>query len=331
MNRITARYYKYLFIVLSFLVTGFFYAGAGFFIRYTLGEVYDEKNNLIGVERMLNLTNEMVRDYDIIFKNTKKLSDFITNHPDATHAQQENFISKVLMPRDLTAFFNRKNTDFVYAYVIAPDDIVSVVYSNNKINPSDLAYFTDDTSAYYLNLAKGNPEDVVVQGPMLSGKTHDVLVFNRQAIFVNGKYWGYVGLCADFYRFLECVRLNVEDDMFVYAIRSSIHKGNRDFIWGDSSLFKHRYANSRQKSLFFGKQRWDLALRVKDGARATNSYHKIYAVLFVLFLLTETVIIILIHKSFTMAAYKAVDQLTMSLNHDTFIQLVQRELSGKSE
>ena len=149
------------------------------------------------------------------------------------------------MPRDLSAFFNNKNNAFIKAYVVACDDIVSLVHPSELKQNSAIEYFTDSASEYYRRLAQNNPNDVIVQGPILSVKNHDSLIFNRQAVFIDDKYWGYVGIVVDFSKFLECVKLNVEDNLFVYAIRSSVNKGSSDFIWCDNSLFKYRDKNTK--------------------------------------------------------------------------------------
>ena len=328
MNRTTARYFKYILYVLVALLTAIVYFFAGRYFYLSLASEIISKNNLISIERMKNVSNDMVKDYEIIFKNTSKLAKFVQNNPDVDKEKIENFIGKILMPRDLASFFNRKNTDFVHSYIVAQDDIISLVYSDQKVDINDVSIFNNEEGEYYKRLARTNPDEVIVQGPVLSPNSHDVLTFNRQAIYVNGKYWGYVALCADFQKFLECIRLNVSDDYFEYAIRSSIYKGTSDYIWGDAALFKKKNKFSRQKSLFFGKQRWDLALKVK-----THDLYslKLYCVLFCTgsALLTYMFLFLFIGRMFMYRAAESVDQLTKALHHRSFLSLFSKVLKDK--
>lgn len=326
-----AKYYRKMIYAVAVVVTTLIFFCATTYLQDVFSKVLSDKNHAIGVERMINLSHEMVKDYDIIFQHTQKLATYVEKNPDAPLEEMENFVKTELMPRDLSSFFNRKNTDFVYAYVIAPEDSISVTYPLNRTNSPDIAYFNDSTSMYYNRLAKNNPDDVVVQGPLISPRTHRVLVYNRRSIFIDGKYWGYVGLCADFYKFLECVRLNVEDELFVYGVRSSIYKGKNDFIWGDNKLFKTKSPNTRQKSLFFGKQRWDLALKVKEGELSSSFFKLFWAVMFVLYCISLVAIILGIKHYFTVSSIKAVDILTGTANHEIFTNEAKKKLAIKKK
>lgn len=332
MNKFAEKYFKFLIFTVAIVITSLVYAVALFHTNSAFYAAVDDKNNAISVERMINLSSEMVKDYDIILKNTHRLADFIRENPNATNDKIGVFISKTLMPRDLSSFFNRKNTDFVASYVIAPDDIISMTYSNlpGNSNP-DLSHFLDASSDYYLNLAKNNPGDVVVQGPLPSVHSHDVLIFNREAIYINGKYWGYVGLTADFYKFLECVRLAVEDEHFVYAIRSSVFNGASDFVWGDNTLLSDRTVGGRQKSIFFGKQRWDLALRVKVTESAKSALNNLHLIIGILYVITLFVVIIMCNYLCRLRSVKCIDLLTNTYNHEYFCSIIQRELKNKQE
>ena len=171
----------------------------------------------------------------------------------------------------------------------------------------------------------------MVQGPLPSVHSHDVLIFNREAIYINGKYWGYVGLTADFYKFLECVRLAVEDEHFVYAIRSSVFNGASDFVWGDNTLLSDRTVGSRQKSIFFGKQRWDLALRVKVTESAKSALNNLHLIIGILYVITLFVVIIMCNYLCRLRSVKCIDLLTNTYNHEYFCSIIQRELKNKQE
>lgn len=146
MEIILAKYYKKLVFLGAFVLTSLVFLLATLYLSGTFVKVVDEKNHAIGVERMINLSNEMVKDYDIIFQHTNKLAAYIEAHPNDSLKQMEDFVQTVLMPRDLASFFNRKNTDFVYAYVIAPEDMISVTYPISKTNSPDIAFFNDPNS-----------------------------------------------------------------------------------------------------------------------------------------------------------------------------------------
>lgn len=328
MIKIARTYYKKITYLLVFALTSAIFFFATLYLSNTFVGVVDEKNHAIGVERMINLSNEMVKDYDIIFKHTNQLANFVKEHPDSQDEDYFDFIKSTLMPRDLTSFFNLKNTDFVFAYVVARDDMISVTYPSTKKDTSDITYFNDNASQYYLKFAKENPNDIIVQGPLISPRSHQVLVYNRKAIYIDGKYWGYIGLCADFYKFLECVRLNVEDELFVYAIRSSAYKSGNDFIWGDNKLFKRRGQFTRQKSLFFGKQRWDLALRVKEGNFASRYFQVFYVVMFSLYVIAVTFGMLFVRNIFSLSQVKTVDLLTGTVNHTGFVEIVKKKLEN---
>lgn len=331
MNFFSSKLLKTFTYVFAFSLTTVLYAFVCYYVKNSVSVAIDDKNHSIGVERMINLSHEMIKDYEIIFKNTEKLASHIRENPNGETYEYQEFIQKSLMPRDLSSFFNRKNTDFVTAYIVAPDDIISVVYPNIQTKIKEISFFSDNNSEYYMKLAKNNPEDTIVQGPVLSPRSHEVVVFNRKAVYVDGKYWGYVGLIADFYKFLECVRLSVEDDQFVYAIRSSVDKGTNDFIWGDNSLFKRKEIYSRQKSVFFGKQRWDLALRVKEGYSAKNAFNTIYVMMTILYLLAMFMTYWAIKYSVGMNLIKTEDLLTGTMNHELFISNIHKELRNESE
>ena len=218
----------------------------------------------------------------------------------------------------------------MHSYVIAKDDIISLVYSNQKVDANDISIFTNEEGEYYKRLARTNSDEVIVQGPVLSPNSHEVLVYNRQAVYVNGQYWGYVALCADFYKYLECIRLNVSDDYFEYAIRSSIYKGTSDYIWGDASLFRKKNKLSRQKSLFFGKQRWDLALKAK-----TDEIKSLRLNCILLCsgsaLVTYLFVFLFIGRMFMYRASESIDSLTNTLHHRPFLSLLSKVLKDKHE
>ena len=319
-------YYKPALFLIAFVLISIIFSVCAFAIKNTFSDVLISKNNAIASERMVNLANSIDKDYQIVFKNANRLTDYIVANQDADMAQIENFIQKILMPKDLSAFFNNKNNAFIRAYVVAPDDIVSFVHPQENRSNSSVEYFTDSASDYYRKLAKFNPSDVIVQGPILTSKYHDSLIFNRQAVFIDDKYWGYIGVIVDFNKFLECVKLNVEDQLFVYALRSLVHKGNNDFIWGDNSLFKYRSKNSRQKTLYVGKQRWDLSLRIKSDADSKTMLIVTSTVVIVLYIITLVLAFLLIELFIKNKESKKLDHLTNTLNHATFMELVKNEL-----
>lgn len=90
------------------MLTSLVFLLATLYLSGTFVKVVDEKNHTIGVERMINLSNEMVKDYNIIFQHTNKLAAYIEAHPNDSLKQMEDFVQTVLMPRDLASFFNRK-------------------------------------------------------------------------------------------------------------------------------------------------------------------------------------------------------------------------------
>jgi|GEM_PF-1073544 len=323
--------YKYLVQTLVIItITVVFFICANI-MSSTFNNVLRIKNSTIGAERMVNLTHSMTRDYQIVFNNCNRLNTLITKNPDISIRELEDFIESKLMRPDLLAFFNNKNTSFVTAYVVAPEDVVSVIYPKDKKTTAALEFFTDSNSKHYEKLAKNNPSDVIVQGPVLSLKTHDSIVLNRQAVYVDGKYWGYIGVVVDFYKYLECVKLNFEDDLFLYAIRAAVHNGNNDFICGDNSLFTYNNKSIRQKSLFIGKQRWDISLKVKPRSESLDFYNTYYLVLAFMYVLTLVLSISLVEVVFKFKQVKSVDLLTNTLNHETFMQLVQKELKNSQE
>ena len=111
MNKFAEKYFKFLIFTVAIVITSLVYAVALFYTNSAFYATVDDKNNAISVERMINLSSEMVKDYDIILKNTHRLADFIRENPNATNDKIGVFISKTLMPRDLSSFFNKKNTD----------------------------------------------------------------------------------------------------------------------------------------------------------------------------------------------------------------------------
>lgn len=324
------RYLKEILFLSTFLIISVVFLASGLYLKNNITQALAKKNNALSSERMINLSNSIIKEYQVVFKNTNRLNNFITSNPDTSTAEIEDFIKTTLMPRDLSAFFN-KNNAFIKAYVVACDDIVSLVHPSELKQNSAIEYFTDSSSEYYRRLAQNNPNDVIVQGPILSVKTHDSLIFNRQAVFIDDKYWGYVGIVVDFSKFLETVKLNVEDNLFVYAIRSSVNKGSSDFIWGDNSLFKYRDKSTKQKSLFVGKQRWDLSLKIKQEID-TQSYIATFIFIFtLLYLIALSLGLVLVNYIIKQRETKLVDYLTNTLNHETFIQLVQDELKNYHE
>ena len=325
------RYLKDILFLSTFLIISVVFLASGLYLKNNITQALANKNNALSSERMINLSNSIIKEYQVVFKNTNRLNNFITSNPDTSTAEIEDFIKTTLMPRDLSAFFNNKNNAFIKAYVVACDDIVSLVHPSELKQNSAIEYFTDSSSEYYRRLAQNNPNDVIVQGPILSVKTHDSLIFNRQAVFIDDKYWGYVGIVVDFSKFLETVKLNVEDNLFVYAIRSSVNKGSSDFIWGDNSLFKYRDKSTKQKSLFVGKQRWDLSLKIKQEID-TQSYIATFIFIFtLLYLIALSLGLVLVNYIIKQRETKLVDYLTNTLNHETFIQLVQDELKNYHE
>lgn len=321
------RLYIYFFV---FLVITFLFFLAGGYISFSLNSAFEEQNSELVSERMDNVTKDLMSNYDLVSKHAKKLQKYIQNNPDATKEDIKSFVELNLLPKDLSAFFNSNSNDFISGYLIAPNDSFFVVSNEPEQNFSQLNFY-DSTTEYYLDLAKRNPDEVIVHGPIVSPRTHEINVFNRKAVYVDGKYWGYVGVVVDFYKLLDCMKLKTEDGRFIYSIKSSVYKSNRDFIWGDSALFKHRNLVSRQKTVFFGKQHWDFAIKVKDNGRNSILDNKIYFVLSIIYIFALYLGFSLTKTYLALNKSREIDPITSTLSHVKFIDYVKHKIKGTSD
>lgn len=321
------RLYIYTFV---FFVITFLFFIAGIYLDVSVNSTFEEQNSELATQRMDNMQKDLLSSFNQVIEHAEILQKYIEDNPKVTNAELKNFIELNLLPKDLSAFFNANSKDFINGYMIAPDDSFLIVSNEPQENFSQLN-FNDKTTEYYLDLARRNPRDVIVQGPIVSPRTHEINIFNRKAVYVDGKYWGYVGVIVDFYKLLDYMKLNSEKGRFVYSIKAYLNKDERDFIWGDSTLFKHRNLVYRQKSVFFGKQHWDLALKVKNSGKAAVLGNKIYFVLFLLYLLTLSLVFYLFRFYSDLKKSKEIDPITATIGHDKFLHLVKDRIKGSSD
>ncbi len=319
----------YIFTVV-FLVITFLFFIAGSYLYVSVNDSLEEQNIELATQRMDNMVKDLLSSFDHVVEHADILQKYIEDNPKVTNAELKKFIELNLLPKDLSAFFNSETNDFINGYMIAPDDSYSIVTNEPQENFSQLN-FNDKTTEYYLDLARRNPSDVIVQGPIVSPRTHEINIFNRKAVYVDGKYWGYVGVIVDFYKLLDSMKLNSEKGRFVYSIKAYLNKGERDFIWGDSTLFKHRNLIYRQRSVFFGKQHWDLALMVRNAGKAAVLGNKIYFVLFLFYLLSLLVVYYLFRLYSELKKSKEVDPITSTIGHDKFLHLVKDRIKGSAD
>jgi len=320
---------SYLYFVMFVAVT-FLYVSGSFYISHVLEGLRDQKNGIISAERMVNVSSNILNDYQNITNDVSKLTAFIQSDDKVAVEEIKKFVHDELLHSDTFSYI-KKDDSFVLGYIVVPEDNYSVLISDNVNSLSGELTFSDSSSKYYINLTKNNPDDVVVQGPVISAKSHALIIFCRQAVYVGKEYWGYIGVLVDFYKLLESIKLTAEDDMFVYAIRASIYKGSHDFVWGDSTLFKRKGAGVIQKSIFFGKQRWDMALRVKDRALSSNFYIKFIAVMSGLWLITLMMGYYLVSFVYTSRRNNDKDRLTDTMYHENFFKIVKRQLKNQYE
>ncbi|MBP5244044.1 MAG: hypothetical protein J6Z28_04925, partial [Succinivibrio sp.] len=162
----------------------------------SLNEALEQQNSELASERMENVENGLLSNFNMVRKHAEKLSFFIENNPESTQAEIKSFVELNLLPKDLSSFFNAVNNDFINGYIVAPNDSPFVISKDDTQNSFQLND-QDKSTEYYLDLTRRNPGEVVVQGPIISPRTHEINVFNRKAIYVEGKYWGYVGVIVD--------------------------------------------------------------------------------------------------------------------------------------
>ncbi len=322
--------FRLYFFIFSFIAVTLVFIAGGFYLQLSLDEALDERNSELASERMENMTNELTSNFSLVTKQIDKLKRYIEKNPNSTDEDIIAFVEINLLPKDLSAFFNSQNNDFINGYIIAPNDNVYTVYGEHDKNFSKLSFY-DNTSEYYIDLTKRNPVDVVVQGPIISPRTHEINVFNRKAIYVDGKYWGYIGAIVDFYKLLESMKLNAEDDLYVYSIKASIHKSNSDFIWGDSSLFRHSNMVYRQKSVFFGKQRWDFALKLKNIGKVSYLKTKLYTVFAILCLVSYVFVFYLVKYYIELRRVRNIDPVTSTMVHERFLNYVSKHINDKAD
>ncbi len=119
--------------------------------------------------------------------------------------------------------------------------------------------------------------------------------------------------------------------MFIYSIKSPIYKADRDFIWGDSSLFNHKNVVYRQRTIVFGKQHWDFALKVKNVGKPALLGNKIYFVLFILYLFTLALSYYLVKVHSDLKKAQEIDPITATIGHDKFLAYVKSRIRGSSD
>ncbi|SKA62607.1 diguanylate cyclase (GGDEF) domain-containing protein [Succinivibrio dextrinosolvens DSM 3072] len=321
------RIYIYTF---AFFVITFLFFIAGIYLDVSLNEALEQQNSELASERMENVENDLLSNFNMVRDHAEKLSFFIENNPESKQSELKSFVELNLLPKDLSSFFNAVNNDFINGYIIALGDSPLVI-SKDDTQTSFQLNDLDKSTEYYLDLTKRNPGEVVVQGPIISPRTHEINVYNRKAIYVDGKYWGYIGVVVDFYKLLDCMKLNAEDSMFIYSIKSPIYKADRDFIWGDSSLFNHKNVVYRQRTIVFGKQHWDFALKEKNVGKPALLGNKIYFVLFILYLFTLALSYYLVKVHSDLKKAQEIDPITATIGHDKFLAYVKSRIRGSSD
>ncbi len=327
--KLLRKYYIYI-VVFVLNTTVFFFALT--YLQNMYADLIEKKNNVVGVEKIINLSRDIGSNYDKIRKKVEVLADFVRDHAQSDNSEIEFFVRDKLLARNMTSFFNRKNDDYILSYMVAPDDSLSLIRKDEHDYSGYAFSFSDPSSQYYLEIAKRNPDNFVIQGPILSPKTHEVVVIGRKAVSVDDRYWGYVGVVVDFFKFLDAMNIDAgEDDLFIYSIHAPSYYGSNDFLWGDNSLFKKNSSNVRHKSLFFGKQRWDIALKVKKTDEEILSDKAIIIVMFLLYLLCLFISFYAVKLVYNVKFMYSVDRITGEMSHDSFFNFLKNSLKEHHE
>ncbi len=315
-----------------FLLNTAIFVFAYSYLQNMYADLVDRKNNVVGVEKIINLSRDIGSNYDKIRKKVEVLADFVREYEQSSSNEIEYFVRDKLLTRNMTSFFNRKNDDYILSYMVAPDDALTLIRKDEHDYSGYAFSFSDPSSQYYLEIAKRNPDNFVIQGPILSPKTHEVVIIGRKAISIGDRYWGYVGVVVDFFKFLDAMNIDAgEDDLFVYSIHAPSYYGNNDFLWGDNSLFKKNSSNVRHKSLFFGKQRWDIALKVKKTEEEILSEKTILTVMFFLYMMSLFISFYAVKLVYNVKFMYSVDRVTGEMSHDSFFNFMKNSLKERHE
>ena len=90
------RYLKEILFLSTFLIISVVFLASGLYLKNNITQALANKNNALSSERMINLSNSIIKEYQVVFKNTNRLNNFITSNPDSSTAEIEYFIKTTI-------------------------------------------------------------------------------------------------------------------------------------------------------------------------------------------------------------------------------------------
>ncbi|MGO4960397.1 diguanylate cyclase domain-containing protein [Jeotgalibaca porci] len=218
--------------------------------------------------------------------------------------------------------------DFVTSAVLAPDGVVAFIYpitpQNDQFLGQDL--LSEPEQRLSTQYAVKN-RTAVVQGPFEENGT--LMVYNRQPVFIDDTFYGFVSIGVNFYQLLEARDIEDKsgDILLALQVTSEINPRSAAVRWGNVSIFDK---DPEINKLELSGEEWVFAAYPRDGWDKPNiSYYPEKSAFFFIWVVSSFLLYLLLNTCWKHREDAYHDGLTQTLNKKCFEKYVRTRLKNK--
>lgn len=218
--------------------------------------------------------------------------------------------------------------DFVTSAVLAPDGVVAFIYpftpQNDQFLGQDL--LNEPEKRLSTQYAVKN-RTAVVQGPIEDGGT--LMVYNRQPVFIDDTFYGFVSIGVNFYQLLEArdIEDTFGDILLALQVTSEINPHSGGASWGNVSIFDK---DPEINTLELSGQDWIFAAYPRGGwDKPSISYYPEQSAFLFIWGVSSLLLYLLLINYWNHREDAYHDGLTQTLNKKYFEKYVKARLKNK--
>ena len=218
--------------------------------------------------------------------------------------------------------------DFVTSAVLAPDGIISLIYPSTPQNEQLLGQdlLSELEKRLSTQYAVKN-RTAVVQGPIEDGGT--LMVYNRQPVFIDDTFYGFVSIGVNFYQLLEArdIEDTFGDILLALQVTSEINPHSGGASWGNVSIFDK---DPEINTLELSGQDWIFAAYPRGGwDKPSISYYPEQSAFLFIWGVSSLLLYLLLINYWNHREDAYHDGLTQTLNKKYFEKYVKARLKNK--
>ncbi len=218
--------------------------------------------------------------------------------------------------------------DFVTSAVLAPDGVVAFIYpitpQNDQFLGQDL--LSEPEKRLSTQYAVKN-RTAVVQGPFEENGT--LMVYNRQPVFIDDTFYGFVSIGVNFYQLLEARDIEDKsgDILLALQVTSEINPRSAVVSWGNISIFDK---DPEIDKLELSGEDWIFAAYPRGGwDKPSITYYPEQSAFFFIWVVSSVLLYLLLITYWNRREDAYHDGLTQTLNKKCFEKYVRTRLKNK--